>query len=139
MSTKPTTRSLDATVPNTRLLLQVAATAAAWLSLGLGDILITWQACVHEEQFGGPSVHPLARALYFAVAGLVFAVAVLAGTMSYRSWHRLSAATSLLAAEGREPREFMSLAGVFISVTLGAGILWLCLPLFLLEMCMRTR
>lgn len=126
-------------MPNSRLWFQVAASAAAWLSLGLGDMLITWRACVHEEQFGGPSVHPIAHALYFAVAGLVFALTVLAGTMSYRSWYSLSGVTSLLAAEGRERREFMSLAGIFISVTLGAGIIWLCLPLFLLEMCLRTR
>ena len=59
--------------------------------------------------------------------------------MSYRSWRRLSGAAGLLSAEGRERKEFMSLCGLFISVTLGFGFVWMCIPLFMLQMCARTR
>jgi hypothetical protein len=58
---------------------------------------------------------------------------------AYRSWRALSGEQELLRAEGRERREFMSLSGLFISVTLGFGFLWMCLPLFLLQMCARAR
>jgi hypothetical protein len=122
-----------------RLWFQVAATGVAWFSLGLADIVITWRACVHEEQFGGPSAHPGARLLYFGMWIAVFGLALLAGTMSYRSWRALSGVSDLLYAEGRERKEFMSQAGFFISLTLGIGLVWLCLPLFILQMCARTR
>jgi len=59
--------------------------------------------------------------------------------MSYRSWRTLSAVRDLLSAEGRERKEFMSLAGLFISLTLGVGMIWLCLPLFIVQMCARAR
>jgi len=124
---------------NGRLWFQVAASAGAWFGLGVADMLITWRACVHEEQFGGASAHPGARILYFAITGILFGVSLLAGGMSYRSWRKLSSVTALLSAEGRERKEFMSLAGLFISFTLGVGIVWLCLPLFIIPMCMRAR
>jgi hypothetical protein len=129
----------SAAIHNVRLWFQVAASGAAWLGLGLAYMVITWRACVHEEQYGGPSAHPGARVLYFVAWFLLFGVALLAGTMSYRSWRALSGASELLYAEGRERKEFMSIAGVFISLTLGIGIVWLCVPLFILQMCARAR
>lgn len=136
---QPEASGSSAAIPNGRLWFQVAASGVAWIGLGLTDILITWRACVHEEQFGGPSAHPGARILYLVMWVVLFGLAVLAGTMSYRSWRALSGVTELLRAEGRERKEFMSLAGLFISLTLGIGIVWLCVPLFLIQMCLRTR
>jgi hypothetical protein len=126
-------------VSNRRLWLHLALSAVAWLGLGIADALITWRACLNEEQFGGPSVHPGAHALYFFITALLFCLAVLTGLSSYRAWRKLSGAKGFLEAEGSERREFMSQAGVFISFTLGFGIIWLCLPLFLIQMCLRTR
>ena len=45
----------------------------------------------------------------------------------------------MLLAEATERKEFMAWAGLFISFTLGVGIVWLCLPLFILQMCIRAR
>jgi hypothetical protein len=59
--------------------------------------------------------------------------------MAYRTWRKLSDAGGLLNAEGRERKEYMSLCGLFITFTLGCGFVWLCLPLFILQMCLRTR
>jgi hypothetical protein len=137
MSTNTTSRADG--ISTTRLWLGVAASAGAWFGLGLADMFITWLACVHQEKFGGASAHPGARILYFAFTVLLFGVAALAGTMSYRNWRKLSDIRSLLLAEGYERKEFMALAGLFISVTLGAGIIWLCLPLFILQQCLRAR
>jgi len=120
-------------MPVRRLVFQVAASAVAWVSLGVADVIITWRACIHETPHGGAGIP------YFAITGLLFCLTLLAGGMSYRTWRKLSGLTALLRAEGRERSEFLSLAGLYISFTLGAGIVWLGLPLFILEMCVRTR
>jgi hypothetical protein len=102
-------------------------------------MFITWRACLHQESSGGPSNHPAAQILYFLSGFLLLAVAVSAGAWSYRKWNALSGAISLLRAEGRDREEFMALAGLFLSFTLGVGIVWLCVPLFLIQMCLRIR
>ena len=122
-----------------RLWLQLALSALAWVGLGVADMLITWRACLNEEQFGGASVHSGAHALYFVITGLLFALAVLTGVLSYRTWRKLSNAPGFLQAEGRERSEYMSQAGVFVSFTLGCGMVLFCLPLFMIQMCLRTR
>lgn len=126
-------------VSNRRLWLQLVMSAVAWIGLGVADMLITWRACLNEEQFGGASFHPGARALYFVVTGLLFVLAVFTGVSSYRAWRKLSGATAFLDAEGRERSEFMSQAAVFISFTLGFGMIWFFIPLFIIQMCLRTR
>jgi hypothetical protein len=137
MSTDVTTR--EEMVPPRRLWFGVVASTVAWFGLGIADMFITWLACVHQEQFGGPSYHPAARALYFVSGLCLLGLTAVAGLVSYRNWHRLSGVTRLLSAEAYDREEFMALAGLFISVTLGAGLVWLCLPLFIIEMCMRVR
>jgi hypothetical protein len=126
-------------VSNRRLWFEFAASAAGWLCLGCLDMVIAWRACVHQEQFGAPSSHPWARILYFVLWIILFGLATLAGSLSYRTWRTLSGTEELMRAEGRERREFMSLSGLFISITLGIGFLWMCLPLFMLQMCARVR
>lgn len=124
---------------NRRQWLQLGTSAAAWLALGLADIFITWRACLDEEQFGSASIHPAAHLLYLLVTAFLFLVALSTGVSSYRTWRKLSAASGFIQAEGRERDEFMSQAGVYISFVLGFGMLWLSLPLFLIQMCLRTR
>lgn len=126
-------------ISNRRVWFEFAASAASWIFLGIFESVIAWRACVHQEQFGGPSSHLGARILYFLLWIASFGLALLAGSMSYRTWRRLCGASDLLCAEGRERKEFMSLSGLFISVTLGIGFLWMCLPLFMLQMCARAR
>ncbi len=127
------------TVSNRRLWFEFSASVAAWFSLGGLNSVILWRACVHQEQFGGPSSHPGARVLFFALWTALFGLAALTGSLSYRTWRAISGASSLMSAEGRERKEYMSLCGLFISVTLGFGFLWMCLPLFMLQMCARAR
>jgi hypothetical protein len=126
-------------VAPTRLWFGLAASAAAWFVLGCADILLTWAACVHHEQLGGSSAHPEIRLLTIAVTLILFAIILASGSISYRNWRQLSADTSLESAEGRGREEFMALLGVFVSITLGFSVLWLAPPLFILELCVRTR
>jgi hypothetical protein len=122
-----------------RLWFGMAASAAAWFVLGLADILLTWAACLHRDQLGGASRHPGILLLTVAITGVLFATIVASGTVSYRNWRRLSADTGLESAEGRGREEFMALLGVFVSLTLGFSVIWLALPLFMLDLCVRTR
>jgi heme/copper-type cytochrome/quinol oxidase subunit 3 len=39
----------------------------------------------------------------------------------------------------RGRKEYMALAGVFISITLGIGIVWLSIPISVLNICARQR
>ncbi len=122
-----------------RLWLVVAAPAAAWFVLGFTDILLTWAACLHREQLGGASSHPAIRLLTVVTTIVLFTIILMSGTVSYRNWRRLSGDAGLKTAEGRGREEFMALLGIFVSLTLGFSVVWLALPLFILDLCVRTR
>ena len=117
----------------------VAGSAVAWVALGVGDILITSRECLHAELFGGSGNSPNARILYFVITLILIGLAMMAGISSYRNWKSFSDRRALLAAEGRERTEFIALAGLFMSFTLGFGMLWFCVPLFVIQMCLRAR
>lgn len=112
---------------------------AAWFLVGIAEMFITWRACIHNEQFGNASSHPSATAASFVVSFFLLGLVAAAGFISYNEWRRLSTQRSLVEAEGRGQHEYLALVGVFFSVTLGAGMVWMCLPLFILRLCARVR
>jgi hypothetical protein len=122
-----------------RLWFGLVASVAAWVSLGVIDTLITWRSCVHQDQSGFASPHPAARALYIVVAIILFCTVLIAGTMSYGNWRALSQQREILQATATERREFMALLGIFVSITLGMGVLWLSIPPLWLEFCVRVK
>lgn len=122
-----------------RLWFGFAGSAAAWISLGIIDLLITWQACLGREQYGGAQFSSGFKLLYFAVTSLLLLIALSAGWMSFRNWRALSQDRVLSDAEGRGREEYMALAGIFVSFTLGIGIVWLGLPIAILQLCVRAR
>lgn len=126
-------------VSSRRLWFGLLAAALSWLGLGIADVLITWRACLHQEQFGGPSDHPALTALNIALFAALLLIAIIAGLVSFTNWKRLSRHDKITTAEATASREFMAMVGVFISVTLGLGIVWLGIPLLILQLCLRTR
>ena len=114
-------------------------TAVSWAGMGCLDILITWRACQHQENFGLAGAHPYIRLLYslFAVALLI--ISIWSGVISYRNWHRLSAQKDFLQALGVERQEFMAVLGVIMTVTLGMGLVWFAIPPIFLDICWRAR
>lgn len=128
-----------APVEPSRLWFGVAASAASWITLGCLDILITWRACTHQENFGVAAAHPGVRILFGIVALVLLLVTIAAGLTSYRNWRALAGRSHVLDAEAVERREFMALLGVIVSVTLGMGIIWLALPPLFLDICWRAR
>ena len=122
-----------------RLWFGLAGPAIAWLALGFIDLLIVWFECAYEEEYMGTAPHPYARAACFVLAIVLLFAASAAGATSYRSWRRISTASSLRDAAVFEVREFIAFVGVIISVTLGAGIVWLAIPPLLIQFCARTK
>lgn len=122
-----------------RLVFGTVAAAWCWVGIGIADILITWRECLHNEAFGGASKHAGLHSLNIVLFFVLLATAVIAGVMSYRNWRRLAGQVRLYRAEATASREYMALIGVFMSVTLGIGIIWLGIPLLILSMCVRTR
>ncbi len=82
------TNTVPQEISNRRVWFEFAASAASWIFLGIFESVIAWRACVHQEQFGGPSPHPVARLLYFLLWIVSAGLVLLAGSMSYRSWRR---------------------------------------------------
>lgn len=116
------------------------ATAVSWAGLGCLDILITWRACQHQENFGlAGGSHVGIRLLYSLFAVALFVLSVWSGIVSYRNWQRLSAQRDFIGTEGVERHEFMAVLGVIITVTLGMGIVWFALPPIFLDICWRAR
>ncbi|MGB8987925.1 MAG: hypothetical protein WCC37_15100 [Candidatus Sulfotelmatobacter sp.] len=122
-----------------RLWFGLAGSAASWIALGILDLLITWQACLGQEQYGGARFEPGVKILYLAVTLVLLVTAVSAGGVSFRNWRELSHSGSLKNAEGRGREEYMALIGVFVSFTLGVGIVLLGIPLAIINLCVRAR
>jgi hypothetical protein len=138
MGSEPTTRPVSPP-PAHRLWLGVVVSGAAWFAVGIAEMFITWRACLHNEQLGTASSHPAATTAAFVVSFFLLGLVAAAGFLSYRTWRRLSTQRSLMEAEGRGHHEFVALVGVFFSLTLGAGMVWMCLPLFIIRLCARVR
>ena len=79
------------------------------------------------------------KLLFLVVTLLLLATAIAAGAVSFRNWRELSRGTSLANAEGRGREEYMALIGVFVSFTLGVGIIWLGIPLAIIDLCVRAK
>jgi len=113
--------------------------AAAWIVLFFANIVITWQACLHHEQLGGASSHDGLLILNMIVFLALLATAITAGILAYRAWRMRAGPGSFIYAEAEDRHEYMAMIGVLMTVTMGIGILWLGLPLWIISLCVRTR
>lgn len=136
MSTKP----LDGDGVTTRKLWFGCITSAvAWVALGCTDIVINWRACQHQVSYGTPAAQPGVRLLIGLLGTAFFILAVWSGVVSYRNWRRLTSQKQFMEAQAVERREFLSVLGVIITITMGMGILWLSLPPIFIDICWRAR
>ncbi|MFY9977786.1 MAG: hypothetical protein WAK22_06120, partial [Candidatus Sulfotelmatobacter sp.] len=76
--------------------------------------------------------------LGFISFGLL-AITLWAGITSYLNWRRLSESDDLMEAEAYGRQQFMALCGVFLSVTLGIGIIWFSMAVYIIGICQRVR
>lgn len=126
-------------VPTKRLWFGFAGAAVAWTAAGALDVIWTGQGCVRSEACQSLAVPGWIEILLGAITFALLAVAVVSGVISYRNWKRLANNGDFVEAEGRERQEFMALFGVLVSVTLGVGIIWFILPIYLITSCTRAH
>ena len=126
-------------MPQKRLWFGFAGSVAAWLALGCVDIVISWRACMHQMDFGVPPEHMWAKALIFLVGLLFLGITISAGIISYQSWRRLTEERKMLDTPAVPRGEFMAVLGVIVSLTLGAGMVWMALTPLFIELCWRAK
>lgn len=137
MASEPANRSVP--VRPRRLWFGVVASGVAWFALGIAEMFITWRACLHQEAFGQASSHPAASVAAFVVSFFLIGLAAAAGYVSYITWRKVSTQPRLIEDEGRGFHAYLAFAGIFVSFTLGVGMVWMLLPLFILRFCARVR
>jgi len=126
-------------VPGPKLWFGLITSVLAWLGLGFIDLMIVWQVCGYAEKYGVDRVHEDARIACFVISLALLATAFYAGLISYRNFRAISQSRDVINANAADRREFMAMLGVIISLTLGAGIVWLALPPLIIQMCLRAK
>lgn len=122
-----------------RLWFGFSGAALAWILAGLLDASLAWFCCMGGELDSGPFTTTGMRLLLGFITFGLLAVATAGGLISFSNWRKLSSSESFVEAEGRGRRQFMALVGVIISVSLGVGIIWFSIPVYILGVCVRGR
>lgn len=139
MSEEPVKTQRQVTVSPGRLWFGFTGAAVAWVVAGIVNVLLAWQACMGGEAgsffFTQTGVHVVLGIITF----LLLALAAAAGLVSFQNWRALSAEPEFVEAEGRGRREFMAIFGVFVSLSLGIGIFWFVLPIYIVRFCVRAH
>ncbi len=133
------TTSRQPRISEKRLWFSLWGSLIAWITLFFAEIVITWQACLHHEQFGGASSHPAFLILAIIIFFALLAIALLAGFLAYRAWRSWAGPGKFFYAEAEDRREYMSMVGVLMTIIMSVGIIWLGLPLWIIALCVRTR
>jgi len=113
--------------------------AVAWVVAGLLNVMLAWQACIGGEAGSFIFTQTRIRIVLGVITFGFLAVAFASGLVSYRNWRALSQMPDLVSAEGRGRQEFMALFGLVVSISLGVGILWFALPIYIIRMCVRAH
>lgn len=139
MATLPSSESHPQPVRPPKLWFGLATSAVAWLALGFIDLMIVWQVCAYAPEYGVARAHDAARWASGIIGLFLFAIALTAGITSYRNWRAISADSNILEAKASDRREYMAVVGVLITLTLGAGIIFLAIPPLIVDYCVRVR
>lgn len=122
-----------------RLWFGFATGICTWLGLGIADLLLAWKVCEAGPNSWGLVSKGSAIAIFAIITLILLGLTIAAGIVSFRNFRRITDNASLAHAEGTGRDEFMALGGMFISLALGIGIVWLGIPLFILDVCTRAR
>jgi hypothetical protein len=138
MNTQSNLSNPDDITPK-RLWFGFSGAAFAWILAGFLDATLAWYACLGGE-LGWSVFTPIGMRILlgFITFGLL-AIATAGGLISYSNWRKLSSSESLIEAEARDRKQFMAFVGIFVSASLGIGILWFSIPIYILRLCERAR
>jgi hypothetical protein len=138
MSNEPETEVAGAITPK-RLWFGFAGGGVAWALAGIVNALLAWQACMGGEAGSLFFTQTGVRIVFGVITVALLATAAAAGWISYRNWRTLSEKPDLMHAEGRGRQEFMAIFGLVVSVSLGVGIVWFLIPIYIIRMCVRAH
>lgn len=122
-----------------RLWFGFTGAAASWIVAGILNALLAWQACMGGEAGSFIFTQTGIRIVLGVITIGLLATGAAAGFISYRNWRELSDKSDILAAEGRGREEFMALFGLVVSVSLGMGMIWFAIPIYIIRMCVRAH
>ena len=122
-----------------RLWFGFTGAAVAWILAGILNALLAWQACMGGEAGSFFFTQTGVRIVLGVITFGLMAVGIVAGLVSYRNWRQLSEKPDIVSAEGRGREEFMALFGMVVSVSLGMGMLWFAIPIYIIRMCVRAH
>ena len=126
-------------VPPKRLWFGFSGAACAWILAGFLDATLAWFACMGAEVGSGVFTTSGMRILLGLITFGLLAMATAGGLISLSNWRKLSERESFVEAEGRGRKQFMAMVGVLVSITLGIGIIWFSIPIYVLRLCERGR
>jgi len=119
--------------------------AIAWILAGLLNVLLAWQACMGGEAgslfiFTQTGIRVLQGCITFVLLG----VAIFAAVVAYKNWRQIAELdhtepVNLMAAEARDRQAFMGYFGLIVNATLGVGIMWFSMAVFIIRMCVRAH
>lgn len=122
-----------------RLWYGLAAPIAAWVVEGMASFAFSDYACEQGKPLPPSFSRTTVVTALIVLAAVMLAVAVSAGVVAWRTWRSLSKAPRVSEAEGRGRGEFMSLAGIFISVIFSIAIVWSGLAPMIVGPCTVSR
>jgi hypothetical protein len=135
----PQQNSQVESISEKRLWFGTAGTVVAWVLAGILNVLFAWQACMGGEAGWGPFTSTGMEILLGCITFGLLTVGVFSGITAYRNWRTLSDTSDLISAEAKERKQFMGLVGIVVGVTLGLGMAWFSIPVYVLNYCTRWR
>lgn len=126
-------------VSSKRLWFGFSGAAAAWVVAGILNVTLAWHACLGGETGEYIFTQTWIRIVLGLITFALLAVAIASGVISFNNWRSLSRQQDFVSAEGRGRKEFMAIFGVVVAVSLGVGIVWFAIPIYLLRMCVRAH
>jgi hypothetical protein len=111
----------------------------AWAAHGLLGWFIAARACADGDAAWGVVPPGGVRLLLGLLAVAALAVAFAGASAGASRWRQLSTRPRLEAAYGRDSREFLAIAALFVSIGFGVGIVLNGLPAVLVGACVFTR
>lgn len=122
-----------------RLWFGSAGAAFVWFAIEMVNVALAWEACTGGLAGTGVFTQSGMRTLLGVLTFISLGIAVLAGLTSYWNFRTVCRDDDLASTEARDRREFMSLVGMVVSISLGIGIIWFILPIFILNVCGRVH
>ena len=140
MSTEVRYEPTPERLPQWRLWFGTVAGAAAFSVQGFVCFQIAIQSCKDSHIGTWGALSPAGvRWVLGGISIVLFLIAAWGGLTSFGNWQTVSEQRSITQAEGYGRESFMALAGVFVSIAFLVGIIWLGLPMVLLDTCVTTR